>query len=409
MGAAPLALGPDRDGRVMTAEGDRITFFGGRPASPAGVWRACPESSMGAGHINAHTHVYSGLAPLGMPPPEPPPESFLEILERIWWRLDRALDAASLRAAARYYVAESLLAGTTTLVDHHESPAFIDGSLDVLADACQELGMRALLTYGATERNGGRDEARRGLAECRRFIDSNDRPLVRGVVGLHASFTVSDDTVVEAAELCRELGTVLHVHLAEDAADVDDARRRGYDGPLERLLQLGALPPGSILAHGVHCSSEQVLLAAEHGLWIVQNPRSNRGNGVGYPPALAASDRVALGTDGYPASMADEAAALESEARAHGEDPVHLPRRLLGGYRLAAERFGARFSPLWQGAVADVVATAQEEGNGCSARHVVVAGRPVVEDGGLLTGDLEKIRADARAQASRLWQRMARL
>ena len=134
-----------------------------------------------------------------------------------------AIDEASLRAAARLYVAEALLHGTTTLVDHHESPRLIEGSLDVLADACHELGARALLCYGATERNGGRDEASRGLTECRRFIETNSRPLVRGVVGLHASFTVSDETLREAAALCRELDSVVHVHLAEDRADVEDA------------------------------------------------------------------------------------------------------------------------------------------------------------------------------------------
>ena len=128
------------------------------------------NQSSAPGAINAHTHIYSGLAPLGMPPPERDPETFVEILERVWWRLDRALDEESLRASARLYVAEALLAGTTTLIDHHESPNFIAGSLDVIADACEELGVRALLCYGATERNGGRQEARDGLAECRRFI-----------------------------------------------------------------------------------------------------------------------------------------------------------------------------------------------------------------------------------------------
>ena len=129
-----------------------------------------------AGNVNAHTHIYSGLAPLGIPQPEPEPESFVQILERLWWLLDRALDEESLRASARLYVADALLAGTTVLIDHHESPDFIEGSLDVLADACDELGIRALLCYGATERNGGVDEAMRGLGECRRFIESNDRP-----------------------------------------------------------------------------------------------------------------------------------------------------------------------------------------------------------------------------------------
>lgn len=290
--------------------------------------------------VNAHTHIYSGLVGFMNQVPQVPRVPFIEILQGLWWRLDRALDARSLRTAARYYVADALAHGTSVLVDHHESPSFIDGSLDVIADACQELGMPAVLCYGATERNGGADEAQRGLAECRRFLRENDRPLVRGVVGLHASFTVSDNTIREAGELCRALGTVLHVHLAEDAVDVEDARRRGYDGPLERLELLDALPVGSILAHGVHLNEEQVRYAATCGCWIVQNPRSNAHNGVGYPMAIRDSVRVALGTDGFRSDMREEREALRVAGAAHGEDLTRLDTRLHNGAFLAAQRFG---------------------------------------------------------------------
>jgi cytosine/adenosine deaminase-related metal-dependent hydrolase len=327
-----------------------------------------------AGFVNAHTHLYSGLAPLGMPAPDRAPENFPEILERVWWRLDRALDARALRASARYYVAHALRLGTVALVDHHESPAFIEGSLDVLADACQELGMPALLCFGATERNGGREEAQRGLAECRRFIQENRRPLVRGLVGLHASFTVSDATIRDAASRCAELGTVLHVHMAEDVADVEDARRRGYEGPLERLAALGALPTGSILAHGVHLTAAEVRDAAARGCWLVQNPRSNRGNRVGYPAALGASARVALGTDGYPSDGAAELDALRDGAREHGEDAHVAEARAEAGHALFAERLG-----------------------------------PIPAPAAVSEGTLEDINREAAAEARRLWERMGRL
>jgi cytosine/adenosine deaminase-related metal-dependent hydrolase len=326
------------------------------------------------GFVNAHTHLYSGLAPFGLPAPEPPPENFVQILERLWWRLDRALDERALRASARWYVADALAHGTVALVDHHESPRFLEGSLDLLADVCQEMGMPAVLCYGATERNGGREEARRGLAECRRFIERNTRPLVRGVVGLHASFTASDETVREAGRLCRDLGTVLHVHLAEDRADVADAARRGWPGPLERLLRLDALPAGSILAHGVHLSAWQVRQAERAGYWLVQNPRSNRGNRVGYPGALRESARVALGTDGYPSDGDAEQAALLEEARRHHDDPAAAARRAAAGHALLAERFG---------------------------------GAPPAARAGSV--DLEAIRAEAASEARRLWSRMAEL
>ena len=242
--------------------------------------------------VNAHTHLYSALAPYGMPAPAVEPTCFVEILERIWWRLDRALDAASLAASAELYVAEAVAAGCGGLIDHHESPAFIDGSLDVLAAACARFAMPAVLCYGATERNGGRAEAWAGLAECARLARTAP-PGIKVAIGLHASFTVSDDTVAEAAALARELGTVLHVHVAEDLADVLDARDRGYAGVIDRLTKLGAMVPGSIFAHGVHLTSAEVAACAAAGVWLVQNPRSNRGNRVGYPAALAASSKVA--------------------------------------------------------------------------------------------------------------------
>lgn len=370
----------------------------------SGGAQAAAERPAG-GLANAHTHIYSALAPYGMPAPAPAPESFLQILERVWWRLDRALDERSLAVSARLYAAEALLAGTTMLVDHHESPSFIEGSLDVVADACQEIGVHALVGYGATERNGGAAEARRGLAECRRFLLANRRPLVRGCVALHASFTVSDDTVRAAGDLCRELGTFLHVHLAEDGADVADARARGWAGPLERLHALGALVPGSILAHGVFLDAEQVRKADAWGCWLVQNPRSNRGNRVGYPPALAASGHVALGTDGYPAEMDAELAALAEVGAAEREAPAALDARLFGSQRLARALFAAAEAaapaPAAGGAAEFVRAV-----RAARAARTVVDGRVVVERGELKTADIRALRAAAREEAPRLWRRM---
>ncbi|MHB0970309.1 MAG: amidohydrolase family protein [Thermoanaerobaculia bacterium] len=336
--------------------------------------------------VNAHTHLYSGLAPLGMPAPAVAPQNFLQILERIWWRLDRALDAASLRASARYYVADALLAGTPVLIDHHESPSLIEGSLDILADACAELGARALLCYGATERNGGRDEARRGLAECRRFITSNLRPGIAGAVALHASFTVSDETIAEAMAMAKELGAIVHVHVAEDRADVADAKKRGYDGPLERLLAFG-IPAGSILAHGVHLDEKEIHLANETGLWIVQNPRSNAGNHVGYPAAIDLAANVALGTDGFPARMRDEMTLLEES-----EPESEILRRVSGGARLARQLFGE---------LEEVIVRRDDR-----VESLIVNGREVVRGGRLVSGDIEEIRAHANEQATRLWKRM---
>lgn len=347
-----------------------------------------------AGLVNAHTHLYSGLSSLGMPAPKVKPMNFVEILQQVWWKLDRALDEDMLRAAARLTVADAVLAGTTGLIDHHESPNSIEGSLDVLADVCQEIGIRAVLCYGVTERNGGRDEARRGLEECARFIASNHRPLVRGVLGIHASFTVSDETLFDIGDVARDLETVVHVHVAEDRADVADARVRGYEGPLQRLLENETLPPGSILAHGVHLSADEMALANENGLWLVQNPRSNKNNGVGYPMSIHAADRVALGTDGFPSDMLEEAAVLLTEAREHEPDPEESLTRMERGGELLAERFNGG------GSTPDACVR---------VGTVLVDGCEVVRDGQLVTADFDAIRVEAEVQAGRLWARMAAL
>lgn len=324
-------------------------------------------------HVNAHTHLYSGLVPLGMPAPNVAPVNFVEILERVWWRLDRALDEASLRASAEYYVANALRLGCVGLIDHHESPAFIEGSLDIIADVCQGLGMPAVLCYGATERNGGREEGKRGLAECARFIRENTRPLVKGAIGLHASFTVSDETISEAAELARELDTVLHVHVAEDRADVVDAKDRGFEGLIDRFVKCGAMESGSIFAHGIHLTAAEIEACAENGIWIVQNPRSNRGNKVGYPAALAESTLVALGTDGYEADMPLENQALLADAEANGDD--------MSAAAMRADASAMLLGTFWDGVQPSCAAAPDEEA-------------------------MKSITARATEQASLLWQRM---
>jgi cytosine/adenosine deaminase-related metal-dependent hydrolase len=388
-----LVVGPDRNG-LQIAIVDGI-IVGEAPVGAQSL--PCRDGEILAGDVCAHTHLYSGLAGFGMPPASPAPKTFTQILERVWWRLDRALDAETLRVSARAAIAEALLSGTTSLVDHHESPEFIEGSLAVLKDAVDDLGVRALLCYGATERNFGREEARRGLAETVSIAAS---ATVRPLVGLHASFTVSDDTIRDAADLAREHGIGLHIHVAEAVDDVADAQTRGFGGPYARLEALDAVVPGTIIAHGVHLSPRAVERADTAGCWMVQNPRSNEGNKVGYAAVLAHSRRVALGTDGWRADMAEEEAALFRLAAKHG-DAAAAGRRVRGQV-LMAEQFGRPTMGLTPGALGDLVIRANGQ-----VRDVVVGGRIVVKGGRLVGADIKDIRAEAAETATRLWQRMA--
>jgi cytosine/adenosine deaminase-related metal-dependent hydrolase len=236
------------------------------------------------GLVCAHHHLYSALA-RGMPAPPRTPQEFQEILELIWWRLDAALDLDMLRWSAMLGALEALEQGTTAIVDHHESPGAIEGSLSVIADACAEVGVRVVCAYGVTDRHGA-DGARRGLEENRRFLRDGGR----GMVGVHAAFTCGDGTLEAAAGLAEDLGVGVHVHVCEGPRD--------HEAP-DRLRPLAR--DDWLLAHGVHLPEEPGLAGT-----IAHNPRSNCNNAVGYARPVRFRNPVALGSDGIGASMLEE-------------------------------------------------------------------------------------------------------
>jgi cytosine/adenosine deaminase-related metal-dependent hydrolase len=233
------------------------------------------------GLVCAHHHIYSALA-RGMPPPPSTPTNFGEILEQIWWRLDTALDLEMIEWSAKLAAIEALEVGTTTIIDHHESPNAIEGSLSVIVDAAAEVGVRVLPAYGVTDRHGP-EGARRGLEENRRFFAEGGR----GWVGIHAAFTCSDATLESAAGLAADLGIGVHVHVHEGVEDVDAAAR---------LTDLSR--DDWLLAHCVHLPTDHEMRGT-----VLHNPASNLNNAVGYADPRRFSNPVALGTDGIGADM----------------------------------------------------------------------------------------------------------
>ncbi len=334
------------------------------------------------GLVCAHHHIYSALA-RGMPAPPRTPRTFREILEQVWWRLDSALDLEMLAWSARLAALEALECGTTAIVDHHESPNAIEGSLSVIADACAEVGVRVVCAYGVTDRNGP-DGAGRGLEENRRFLAGGGR----GLVGIHAAFTCSDSTLEAAAGLADELGVGVHVHVCEGP---EDAAAPGRLGPLtnERWL----------LAHGVH-------LSADHGLagTILHNPFSNLNNAVGYANPARFANPVALGTDGIGADMIETfrlAYALQRSV-----DVTATPGTAWGwletGWSLVPEakedRVTWSYEPMqpWHLAFTP----------GVRPRRVEIGGEVVWADGHPTRVDAVEVRARAREQAVRLHARL---
>jgi putative selenium metabolism protein SsnA len=373
------------------------------------------------GLVNAHTHLYSALA-RGMPGPGEPPRGFVEILEKVWWRLDRALDEESVHLSGLVGAIEAARSGTTVLVDHHASPSCVPGSLATLRRAVEEVGLRAVLCYETTDRNGldGRDA---GIAENRAFLASGPTALTRGRVGAHASFTLSDESLDLLSAAARDLGSSVHIHVAEDRFDVEDSRRRCGAGVVERLRRHGLLGPGALLAHGVHLAPEEVAEAQEAGAWLLHCPRSNMNNAVGRAPTTAFR-RAALGTDGLDQNMLAEGRAAFLGMRDAGRaDAAGATLALLvGGHRLAGATFGLPLGRLDAGAPADLVVldyrpptplTAENLAGhllfGLDRSHVrstMVAGRFVLRDRRITGVDEAAVFAGARRAAETLWVRM---
>jgi putative selenium metabolism protein SsnA len=405
-------VGPDselakaaKDAEVIDAEGRLIT----------------------PGFINAHMHLYSTFA-RGLPPKGLPPENFVEILERLWWHLDRVLTLENLGPSAEVVLLDALRAGVTTVVDHHASNGAIDGSLDVLAQASKKFGLRFSTCYEVSDRDG-KEKMNAGIRENVRFKKAIEGdPLLAAMFGLHASFTLSDDTLEACAAAGRDNRLPFHVHVAEAAPDAEDARRRGYAGALTRLHTRQVITERSLAIHCVHTSPEEWKLLKTSGAYAVHNPQSNMNNAVGAAPVkemIEAKVKVGIGTDGMEADVREEIRAAFLLGHHRTGDPrtmwAEIGSLLDTNRRMASELFAARLGELARGAAADVVVyyyrppTSFEPGNFLGhllfgfyrspARDVVVAGRTRLREGRPVDIDPAEVAARAQEEAQKLWNR----
>eukprot|EP00769_Ergobibamus_cyprinoides_P004452 gnl/Ergobibamus_cyprinoides/647.p2 GENE.gnl/Ergobibamus_cyprinoides/647~~gnl/Ergobibamus_cyprinoides/647.p2 ORF type:complete len:468 (+),score=229.31 gnl/Ergobibamus_cyprinoides/647:22-1404(+) len=419
-GGKVVAVGPTAEVVAAHPAADKVIDAEGRLVHP--------------GFICAHGHFY-GMYSRGMDLRDESPANFTEVLERLWWRLDRALDDDSCRSSAEVCLVAAIRAGTTTIIDHHAAPSALAGSLDVIQDAVQEAGVRASLCYEVTDRNGP-EEAAAGIVESVRFLKKTQEaadPMLHSMFGLHAAMTLSEDTLAKSVAAVKEAGLSnvgYHIHVAEGAADEADSEAKYSERVVARLHRHGMTGENSIFAHCIHIDEAERELIAETGTIVVHNPSSNMNNAVGVADVGALLDAgvlVGLGTDGMTSDMLQEhkfAYVLHKLAKA---DP-----RVFGGEaaqllfknnaKIVSRLFKQTIGELSVGASGDLVVmdyfppTEVNAGNlpwhtmfGLHSSMVsttVAAGRVLMEEGKITTLDPRAVGLKAREQHRAVWERV---
>ena len=379
------------------------------------------------GLINAHTHIYSGLA-RGLAIAGNNPTNFLEVLEGTWWNIDRHLTLDGTRASAYATVLDCIRDGVTTIFDHHASFAEIPGSLFAIKDVCKELGIRACLCYEVSERDG-EEKCRESIAENAEFArwaaKEND-PMIAAMFGGHALFTISDKTFEEMVKANDGL-TGFHIHVAEGMNDVYDSLRNYGCRPVNRLLYNGLLGEKTLLGHCIHVSPAEMDIIKETGTMVVNNPESNMGNAVGCAPVLQMMRKgilVGMGTDAYTHDMLESLkvfltiqrhnAALPNVAWCEGTQMLFK-----NNAAIAAKYFPQPVGVLKEGAAADVIVmdykpfTPFSDENidghmlfgmmGKNCRTTIINGKVLYKDREFVGIDEERINAWTMEQSKQLW------
>jgi putative selenium metabolism protein SsnA len=381
------------------------------------------------GNICAHTHFYGAFS-RGMAIPGDAPADFAQILKKLWWPLDKSLTEEDIRYSALVCQVDAIKHGTTTLVDHHASPNFIDGSLDIIADTVEQSGVRAALCYEVTDRDGA-FKAQAGIAENARFIKSvKDREsTLAATFGLHAPLTLSGETL----DLCRAavgIETGFHIHLSESKDDGLVVNESEGIRPAQWLFQHGILGPHSIAAHCIFVDETEMDILAETGTWVTHQPRSNMNNAVGVSPVtrmLSKGIKVCIGNDGFSNAMWDEWKDAYLVHKLHSGDPQAmdgysvLEMAIYNNAALANDLFSTEVGVLKPGAAADLIfvdydpPTPMSSGNlpwhilfgfrDSMVTTTIVNGRVLMKDHILLTLDEKEISAKARELSAKVWER----
>ena len=311
------------------------------------------------GMINAHTHLYSALA-MGMPSPKNVPTNFVEKLHEIWWKLDLALDKDSTKASFEAGLMECLKCGVTTVLDHHSSPNYANGSLELLTYTAEVFGLNISIAFETTYRNGKEFFKSGLLANIKSYKKFKDNKNVHPLIGLHASFTLSDEslkTIYNELKGFKKWG--IHIHVAEDKADEKDANSKGYESVIDRLNKFKLINEDSFIIHGIHSSKIDIELLKNAGATLIHNPTSNANNRVGMlPNSHISTMNAGLGTDGMRANMLEEAqqgTIIRSSHLTGGESTIdYLELLFKNNPEIASRAFGRKIGHLSPGNQADL-------------------------------------------------------
>ncbi|OQA92817.1 MAG: 8-oxoguanine deaminase [Elusimicrobia bacterium ADurb.Bin231] len=314
------------------------------------------------GFINTHHHLYSTFS-RGMYIPGTPAKNFVEILEKLWWKLDRVLTAEDIYYSSLIPLIECVKNGVTSIIDHHESQTFQIGSLDEIRKAVEKIGIRANLCMGVSDRYRKGQE---GLDECDRFLKSlADCPsdLVSSMVGLHAAFTVNNDILAKSVAIAKKYGVGMHIHCAEDISDQKDSVKKYKMRVVERLKKYGALGTKTALIHCIHIDEKEKKIIKDTCTNVVHNPESNMNNAVGCADALGMLSKgitVGLGTDGMSSDMLYHMRCAYVLHRHNKKDPrvafVEAPTMLLKNNPKIIENItGKKLGRIEKGLPADLI------------------------------------------------------
>jgi len=359
-----------------------------------------------------HHHAYSALA-RGMGAPKQIPRNFLEILQYVWWTLDKQLDAELIEMSALVTAMECARNGSTFVIDHHASPFAIKDSLRIIAGAFEKVGVSHLLCYEISDRDG-KVIAGEGLDETESYMKEH-----KGLVGLHASFTVGDDTLERAVGIMREYDTGIHIHVAEDEYDQEHCLSEHGKRVVERLSGAGVLSsPKSILVHCLHLNDRERELIANSPAWVVENCESNLNNNVGYFNGAGLGENIMLGTDGMHSDMLQSLKAAFFAGQRHDNisyDSAYKRLRNVHHYLNSNGLTGDSDNNLVILDYDPPTPVTRENfiGHllfGISSRHisdVISDGKMIVRERKITTVDEQAILKDSRKQAERVWKKIS--